>query len=231
MSRTKIHLTRSYSTDYICCARATSVARTLSLSGIAMLLAAFCFASVSAQTRQRPRPAQATTTTSTPQSSDALLIRILAAEDTRQWNADVALLLQSRAASVRTRAALAAGRIGDERAVAPLVRLLRTDADEGVRAMAAFALGEIESVTAADALLEVLQNARALPLRTRAVEALGKIAAALPDGNEIRRAAIGDAILRTLDALQKKTASATTTVVAAAPQRVSQPLRAAGRRQ
>jgi len=227
MSRTKIHLTRSYSTDYICCARATSAARTLSLSGIAMLLAAFCFASVGAQTRQRPRPAQATTTTSTQQSSDALLIRILAAEDTRQWNADVALLLESRVASVRTRAALAAGRIGDERAVAPLVRLLRTDADESVRAMAAFALGEIESVTAADALLEVLQNARALPLRTRAVEALGKIAAALPDGNEIRRAAIGDAILRTLDALQKKTASATTTTDAAAPLRATGASRAA----
>lgn len=194
----------------------------LSLACVCLLFSSLCVANFQAQTRLRPRtrPAgvadSAAATAASPQTNDAVLTRILAAEDTRVWNTDIALLLQSRAATIRTRAALAAGRIGDERAVAPLVRLLRTDADEGVRAMAAFALGEIESAIAADALLEVLQTARALSLRTRAVEALGKIAAALPDGNEIRRAAIGDAILRTLDVLQKANASPVSTTNATA---------------
>ena len=47
--------------------------------------------------------------------------------------------------AVRRRAALAAGRIGDERAVAELASLLTGAGNAEAREMAAFALGEIES--------------------------------------------------------------------------------------
>ncbi len=180
-----------------------------------LALALACTVSVEAQTRATPRPAARSA--AAPQSADALLIRILAAEDARRWDVDLASLLDSRAAATRSRVALAAGRIGDERAVAPLARLLRTDADEGVRVMAAFALGEIESPAAADALLEALRANRSFVVRARAVEALGKIAAALPDGNEIRRASIGDAMLGALNAPTPVAATAASGTARTAP--------------
>ncbi|HKY30129.1 MAG TPA: HEAT repeat domain-containing protein, partial [Pyrinomonadaceae bacterium] len=83
-------------------------------------------------------------------------MRILEAEDKRQWNNDLSTLLKAENPSIRKRAALAAGRIGDEAAVPALVSLLQNDKDNNVRGMAAFALGEIESATAGDALVAEL---------------------------------------------------------------------------
>src|SRR6266850_148641 len=60
-----------------------------------------------------------------------LLLRIIMAEDKRLWDNDLSSLLSDGNAGVRGRAALAAGRIGDERAVAPLVLLLQSDGDNG----------------------------------------------------------------------------------------------------
>jgi len=133
--------------------------------------------------------------TSVPRS---LLIQIVQAEDERRWDKDVRDLLSARSAVVRERAALAAGRIGNEDSVADLINLLRHDDEMNVRAMAAFALGEVESAAAAEALLGVLSSAREPLLRARAVEALGKIAPALPKGQETRAPLLGKAILEAL---------------------------------
>ena len=84
------------------------------------------------------------------------------AEDERRWDEDLRGLFSARNAAVRARAALAAGRIGNEEAVADLIRLLNNDDELSVRAMAAFALGEIESELGADALITALGAAKEL---------------------------------------------------------------------
>jgi cyclophilin family peptidyl-prolyl cis-trans isomerase/HEAT repeat protein len=114
------------------------------------------------------------------------LLRIVRAEDERRWDADLRGLLSDRSAAVRTRAALAAGRIGDERGVASLVALLEQDKHEGVRAMAAFALGETESASAVDALSAELAKRAPARVRARILEGLGKVTAALPAADETR---------------------------------------------
>jgi len=138
-----------------------------------------------------------------PTSGDAvpklLLLRIIRAEDERRWDDDLRSLFRARNANVRTRAALAAGRIGNDAATADLVGLLRHDDETYVRAMAAFAIGEIESPLGADALLATLKETREALLRARAVEALGKIAAALPKEQEVRSKELGAAILEVLN--------------------------------
>ena len=127
-----------------------------------------------------------------------LLLRIVRAEDERRWDNDLRDLFRARNANVRTRAALAAGRIGNETAVPDLVRLLKHDDEADVRAMAAFAIGEIESPLGADELLAVLKETREPLLRARGVEALGKIATALPKDQEARTKELGAAILAVL---------------------------------
>jgi len=129
-----------------------------------------------------------------------LSLRILRAEDERRWDAELITLLADKDSAVRRRVALAAGRIGDDRAVPQLIELLQTDSDEQVRAMAAFALGEIESASAAAALIAAASpDQREKPaIRARAVEALGKIAAALPKSEEARSLPIKAAILEVL---------------------------------
>lgn len=126
-----------------------------------------------------------------------LLLRIIRAEDERRWDDDLRSLFRARNANVRSRAALAAGRIGNEAAVADLIELLRQDDETDVRAMAAFAIGEIESPSGAEALLAALENREPL-LRARVVEALGKLAAALPKEQEARSKELGAAILDVL---------------------------------
>ncbi len=78
-------------------------------------------------------------------------------------------------ANPRTRrlAALALGRIGEERAVRPLMKLMG-DPDVTVRTGAVAALGRIKSTSAVDALIGALQDAD-LEVRRQAAVALGAI--------------------------------------------------------
>jgi cyclophilin family peptidyl-prolyl cis-trans isomerase/HEAT repeat protein len=129
----------------------------------------------------------------------AVLVRIVRAEDERRWDSDLSSLLADQEPLVRRRAALAVGRIGDARAVAPLVSLLQGDGDDAVRAMAAFSLGEIESAAGADALIAELQKNQSAEVKARAVEALGKIAANLPNTEAERAVVIRKQILGVLN--------------------------------
>src|SRR6185369_11881289 len=127
------------------------------------------------------------------------LVTITQAEDERRWSNELMQLLSHQSPVVRKRAALAAGRIGDEDAVRSLTSVLERDTDNGVRATAAFALGEIEAESGANALIAVLKNTSLPPeIRSRAIEGLGKIAAALPREQEARQRELGAAILDAL---------------------------------
>lgn len=126
---------------------------------------------------------------------DDVLIKIVTAEDARD-PAPVIPLLSNVNAAIRYRSALAAGRIGDEKALPGLTELLSDDVVD-VRAMAAFAIGEVESAKGSEALLKVLNDSEAPDaLRARAVEAVGKIAAASPQDAKTKN--LGDAIVNTL---------------------------------
>jgi cyclophilin family peptidyl-prolyl cis-trans isomerase/HEAT repeat protein len=152
----------------------------VSLSAIraitACALLVFSIAVAASQTRGR----KLQNPTSGDPVSRILWLQIVRAEDERRWDNNLRDLFKARNANVRRRAALAAGRIGNDQAVADLIPLLQGDDEPEVRAMAAFALGEIESALGADALVAVLSETRESRLRARAVEALGKITAALP---------------------------------------------------
>ena len=137
------------------------------------------------------------------------LIQIVRAEDERRWDAVLSDLMSHEQAAVRTRAALAAGRIGNELAVPALVSLLQDDKDQSVRSMAAFALGEIESVKAVEPLTAQLSTGP----RGRIVEALGKIAAALPQTNEAEKKEVGKTILEILSLEAKRRSSPETEVI------------------
>lgn len=128
-----------------------------------------------------------------------ILLRITRAEDERRWDKDLAALLSHRDAAVRKRAALAAGRIGNEASVPALSELIK-DTDASVRAMAAFALGEVESLAAADALVAIVKsNKERGEVRARALEALGKIAGALPAEQQARQRELGAVIREALE--------------------------------
>jgi cyclophilin family peptidyl-prolyl cis-trans isomerase/HEAT repeat protein len=153
-------------------------------------------------TAQRSRQNTAVSAVSTD-----ILLRIIRAEDERRWDDNLRALLTAKDARVRKRAALAAGRIGDERAVPALVELVQKDPDNDVCQMATFALGEIESPAGADALTAAVRTGSGSDrvdsvTHARAVEALGKIAAALLESEKDRKAAYGAAIL---DALKFET--------------------------
>jgi len=142
-----------------------------------------------------------------------VLLRITKAEDERRWDNELRTLLAHRNAAIRKRAAVAAGRIGNEDSVAALTTLLK-DADPGVRAMAAFALGEVESATAADALIAVVNNKDERgELRARALEALGKIAAALPQEQQARQLALGAVIREALKVESTRSANQLTVLL------------------
>ena len=171
-----------------------------------VLLLICCVASLSpnalAQRPRRPTQPRAQVPRTVPGET---ILRIVRAEDERRWDmSDLGALFADKNPLVRRRAALAAGRIGDEGAVAPLIELLQKDRDSGVRMMAAFALGEIESAQAADALIEVVRASSYPEVHARAIEALGKIAAALPPTEEARRQLIGQVILSALTIERKQ---------------------------
>ena len=131
-------------------------------------------------------------------------MQIMQAEDERRWmDSELSKLLTDASPAVRARAALAAGRIGDEGAVGPLGAMLYGDRDDSVRAVAAFALGEIEAEPASGALAEALRLSKSPELRARSMEALGKIAAALPEGRADAKKRIGEAITMALVAEQR----------------------------
>ncbi len=127
------------------------------------------------------------------------------AEDERRWDNDLHELFAHPNAAIRKRAALAAGRIGNEDSVSALAGLLK-DADTDVRAMAAFAIGEVEAASGADPLLAILKSTNEpINVRARAIEALGKIAGALPREQEARRLELGAAILEALKHAKQST--------------------------
>jgi len=156
------------------------------------VIALIVFLSIGARAQKAdPKPPALTNSALT-----AILVQIVRAEDERRWDKTLENLLHSPAPVLRKRAALAAGRIGDDRAVPALSLLLEKDPDAQVRAMAAFALGETESAKAAEAILKALTNEKEEgDVRARAAEAAGKIAAA----NKPSAEKLGEAILDALD--------------------------------
>ena len=134
-----------------------------------------------------------------------ILLRITQAEDERRWDDELRALLAHRDAAVRKRAALAAGRIGDERSVPALTPLLK-DANPEVRAMVAFALGEVESLEGAAALVAIVKSNERGELRARALEALGKIVAAAttPAEQQARQREFGPVIREALEVEAQK---------------------------
>lgn len=122
-------------------------------------------------------------------------VAILKSEDARRYDKALEDLLKSPNAQIRARAALAAGRIGNDAALQALSSLLEKDGSAEVRNMAAFAIGEIESTKGADAILKALESNSTA--QARAVEAAGKIAGANP--TDPKSATLREAILTTLD--------------------------------
>mgnify|MGYP002651252255 CR=1 FL=1 len=128
----------------------------------------------------------------------ATMTAIIKAEDAR--NVDGVLpLLEDKSEAVRMRAALAAGRIGNIRALPALSEMAASDAEEEVRSMAVFALGEIESIDAAEVVMKLLADPKtAASIRAASVEAAGKIGAA--NAKDEKRVELGDAAVKELNA-------------------------------
>lgn len=103
--------------------------------------------------------------------------RIMQLEDARSLGAgELEALLQHKLPEVRYRAALALGRIGDQRGTEALLKALEATRTNRLRLVIVFALGEIEDSKATPALLRVLESpSTASEVRARAAEALGKI--------------------------------------------------------
>lgn len=122
------------------------------------------------------------------------LVQIVKAEDERRYDAALENLLKNTDAKIRQRAALAAGRIGDERAIPALIAQL---SDNQTAAMILFALGEIESPSAAPEIMGILKNsAQSNDIRARAIEAAGKIAA---NPKDAKTPELGKAIVSALE--------------------------------
>ncbi len=173
--------------------------RAVVLQALVCVLALVWQSAVWAQKKQAPPPERTMRPAPVVRPiPDEVTLRIMRAEDERRWEpTDLGVLLFDTDARVRRRAALAAGRIGDERAVASLIGLLQNDKEQSVRAMAAFALGETETVAAGPVLTAQLSN-KSAEVRARAIEALGKIVAALPKEDEARGQSMGASILGAL---------------------------------
>ena len=109
-----------------------------------LLLAAACAPAASTAPGRAPVPSRAAAVAGSPD----VAARLLRLEDRREYDAaTVESAATSASAADRRRAALAAGRIRDRRAV-PLLGRLLADADTSVAATAAFALGQVGDSTA-----------------------------------------------------------------------------------
>ncbi len=125
-----------------------------------------------------------------------VLVQIVKAEDELRFDKSLEALINSPNPQIQMRAILAAGRIGDERAVPILAEIVADLVNPEVNAMAAFALGEIESIKGADAILTALTDSK-IGGKARTVEAAGKIAAANP--KEEKSKGLAEAILKVLE--------------------------------
>lgn len=127
----------------------------------------------------------------------SILIRIVKAEDSRTFDKAIEDLIKAPDQAISERAALAAGRIGDDAAIPALADLLARNPTTNTGSMAAFAIGEVESVKGTAAILAALADGRtSAAVRARAVEAAGKKAAANPKDENVKL--LGDAILAAL---------------------------------
>lgn len=130
-------------------------------------------------------------------------IQILRAEDSRNYDKALEALLKSPNAAVRERASLAAGRIGDERAVPALAEMILDPSNNGKVVIAAiFALGEIEAAEGGAIILDILKAESGAPNRnanvmSRALEAAGKIVAANAKDESLKD--LKSAIVRVLE--------------------------------
>src|SRR5438128_10568863 len=150
------------------------IGRSSTIGAVIFLLASAV--TVAAQHRSTAESASAVPT--------SILLQIVRVEDERRWDDTLKRFLSDKNPQVRKRAALAAGRIGNEGAVPILAEMLLTDRHADARQMAAFALGEIELPRGAYALLQIVRTGSGSDrvdtvVRARAVEALGKIAGAM----------------------------------------------------
>ena len=99
-------------------------------------------------------------------------IEVLKAQDELRFDDAIRSALKHSDPEFRSRAALAAGRIGDEKAIPALVEALKDQ--ESVAVMATFGLGEIESLKAAETVSSLFADKREA-VRFAAYEAAGKI--------------------------------------------------------
>lgn len=138
-------------------------------------------------------------------------VQIVRSEDARRYDKTLIGLMKDPNPAVRARAALAAGRIGDEKALDDLETLI-SDKSADVAAAAAFGIGEIESIKGADAILKILNEAKTPErVRARAIEAAGKIAAA--NQKDEKAKLLREAILKTLDDENRRDAKQDQTTV------------------
>jgi cyclophilin family peptidyl-prolyl cis-trans isomerase/HEAT repeat protein len=125
--------------------------------------------------------------TESDEATVGLLARLLAVADARQFDgAALRAGLGSDNVSIRVQTALAAGRIGDARAVELLVPAL-TDSSGTVQGAAAFALGMLRDPAAVDPLLGIV---RAVPPETQGSRELEAVTALAKIGGEAGAGAI-----------------------------------------
>ncbi|HKD69345.1 MAG TPA: HEAT repeat domain-containing protein [Candidatus Binataceae bacterium] len=98
------------------------------------------------------------------------------------------LFLRSTEPVVKMHVAAALGRIGDERAVQPLIQYLYQASDERSRGTAVFALGELGDHSATDVLTTAATEDPSPTVRRLAQQAIQKINGEIPSGHPITTA-------------------------------------------
>jgi cyclophilin family peptidyl-prolyl cis-trans isomerase/HEAT repeat protein len=146
---------------------------------LAPFASAMLLGGCAASTAAGPTPSATVEPMAVPAELAPAAAALLRLEDRREWDSTViASAARSPAALVRRRAALAAGRIGDARALPLLVSLL-ADADTGTAANAAFALGLLGDTAAVLPLAALLEPA-SVALRPTVVGAAASALGRMP---------------------------------------------------